>query len=301
MIDPFDILEAHHVLDLRTLPLTMSTAAFGETADASPIFDLESMWHRGRFRPSLLAESPERSEAWRAQYALEGLPMLPPLNGSARIASDPWRWLARENGREERKLQERSGLRKTDFTRLRQTAEQQDVLFQLPFWQPPDEVAIPDRLLYWSDPGSLHWHLGLSERLLSNWNLPPPDGPSDKQRRNLKKPRETSWEGFAISSLLRASGIRATGNVWRAPDGEIDLILRWPEARSVWAIEITLGRRKPLSPGFDLGCILTQAERGIIVFNDRIGKPKVSWPRNFSRGVEVMNLEDALREVKGGP
>ena len=134
----------------------------------------------GRKQPigtPLLAESPERSEAWRAQYALEGLPLLPPLNESARIASDPWRWLARENGREERKLQERSGLRKVDFIRLRQSAEQQDVLFQLPFWQPADEAAIPDRLLYWSDSGSLHWHLGLSERLLSNWHLPAPDGP----------------------------------------------------------------------------------------------------------------------------
>lgn len=301
MIDPFHTLEAHDVLELRAIPLAVPTAAIEDTADAPPIFDLESMWHRGRFRPSLLAESPERSEAWRAQYAVEGLPLLPPLNDTARIATDPWRWLARQNGREERKLQERSGLRKGDFIRLRQIAEQQDVLFQLPFWQPPDEPAVADRLLYWSDSGALHWQLGLSERLLSNWRLPPPDGPSEKQRRILKKPRETSWEGFAISSLLRAAGSRAKGNVWRAPDGEIDLILLWPEARTTWAIEITLGRKKPLSPGFDLGCHLTQAARGIIVFNDRIGKPKVAWPRNLSRVVEVMNLEDALREVKAGP
>lgn len=301
MIDPFETLEAHHALGREPVPLATSAGAIGVTADAAPIFDLESMWHRGRFRPSLLAETPERSEAWRAQYALEGLPLLPPLVEGARIASDPWRWLARENGREERKLQERSGLRKDDFIRLRQIAEQQDVLFQLPFWQPPDERAIPDHLLYWSDSGALHWQLGLREQLLANWRSPPPDGPSDKQRRILKKPRETSWEGFAISSLLRAAGIRAKGNVWRAPDGEIDLILLWPEARSTWAIEITLGRKKPLSPGFDLGCKVTQAERGIIVFNDRIGKPKVTWPRRLSRVVEVMKLEDALREVKAGP
>lgn len=301
MIDHADVIEAHRVLELRIEPGIGGVTPLTEMVDALPVFEIETMWHRGRFRRSLFAESPELSEAWRERYAVDGMPMLPPIVRRAPIMLDPWRWLARENGREEHKLQQRSGLAKPDFIRIREIAEQQDVLFRLPFWQAPGEVPHDDRLLYWSDPGALHWHLGLNERLLRNWERSPPDGPTPQEFKALKMPRETSWEGFAISCILRACGLRATGSIWRAPDGEIDLILTWSDTRRRWAVEVTLGRNKRLSPVFDLGCNITEAERGILIYNEQIGKPKVAWPKNFSRVVEVMTLADALREVRVGP
>lgn len=61
MLEPFDTIEAHHFLDFGTASLIEPTIAIA-TAPALPVFDLERMWHRGRFRPSLLADSPELSE-----------------------------------------------------------------------------------------------------------------------------------------------------------------------------------------------------------------------------------------------
>ena len=97
MIEPPETVEAHDVLDLRTeLVVGQTVQVVTETTQIRPIFDLERMWHRGRFRPSLLAVSAERSELWRAQYSGQGLPLLPPLRKTARLAPDPWRWLAFE-------------------------------------------------------------------------------------------------------------------------------------------------------------------------------------------------------------
>lgn len=295
-----EVVEAH--LPFKRKPSQPASLLFGGASIAAVeltarAFGLETMWHRGRFAPSLYADSPARSRAWLDGYARQGLPMLDGLAERFATRGGMWLWLARENGREEHGIQRRSGLTRVDFERVRSTAVQQDVLYQLPLWSAPGEVPTQKPLLYWTDPGVLHWHCALTEEMLLDWT-----GrvfPHDRERLQLL--RAKSWEGFVISCLLRAAGTRASGRVWRAIDGEIDLILDWPDSRSTWAIEVTLGRNKELRRAFADGCVATQAERRIIVFNQIVGKPRVKGAADVLTGVEWMSLEEALREVRSGP
>jgi hypothetical protein len=143
----------------------------------------------------------------------------------------------------------------------------------------------------------LHHLLGLPETELRDWD-----------RRSLEyrdalwdRRRDLSWEGFAISCIIRAVGIRARVSYWTAPDGEIDLVLDWLQSRECWAIEITLGRNKKMKTYFERGCGEVQATRAILLHNAIVGAPKIKWDRSMARNVEIMTLEDALLAVDEGP
>lgn len=298
--DDLRLIEAHH--SLRGVDFEQGLAV-GEMAgiatfDAVPArIDLEVMWHRGRFASSLQTPSIEASEAWLSAHAEELLPLHPESVARSALGDRPWHWFARENGRDEGGIFKRSGMRRPDFDQLRRIAEQRDVLFRLEPWHPPDHPVDHRPFLYMTDSGLLHHLLGLPGRALANWEARLPVF----RRKPWELRREASWEGFAISCIMRAAGTRALASYWRGQDGEIDLILDWRNDRTVWAIEITLGRKKALNKGFESGCAEVQAERVMIVHGPRLAGFKVRPAGAFGRAAELMTLEEAVFAVWLGP
>ncbi|WP_296720858.1 DUF4143 domain-containing protein [Erythrobacter sp.] len=292
------LIEAHHGIQrANTLALRDLTLDTNSPAASAPPIELESMWHRGRFAQSLLAPDGPASDRWRADNAEDLLPFRPHLPSHSPLATDPWRWIANENGLEESGLFTRSLLQWEVFERLRQTGEQQDVIFRLPAWSPPGEATSRPSFLYMTDSGVLHHLIGLPEVVLNSWDKRPPQyrgGTWDGYR-------QRSWEGFAISCLARAAGVRAHAFYWTAADGEIDLILDWSSSSECWAIEITIGRNKKLKSYFEIGCGEVQATRAILLHNSVVGIPKIKWDRGMARNLEIMTLEEALLEVDAGP
>lgn len=292
------LIEAHHgIRRLDALTLTDFTPGQPVPTEPATSFDLETMWHRGRFARSLLALNGPSSDLWRAENSDDLLPFRPDLPLHSPLVDDPWRWFALHNGREESRLFKQSRLQRDAFDRLRQSGEQRDVIFRLPPWSPPGEPSSRPSFVYLTDSGILHHLLGLPEAELRAW-----------ERRSLRFRdelwdcrRQLSWEGFAISCLARAAGARARASYWTAPDGEIDLVLDWSQTRECWAIEITLGRNKKLKCYFEQGCGEVQATRAILLHNSMVGAPKIKWDRGMSRKLEIMTLEEALLEVDAGP
>ncbi|MEG3155703.1 hypothetical protein [Sphingomonas sp. RB1R13] len=140
MLDESDLrlIEAHHgIRRLDAITLTDFNPDQTMAADHAASFDLDMMWHRGRFARSLLAPSGPASDVWRAENTDELLPLRPDLPKHSPLASDPWQWFALQNGREETAIFQQSRLRRDAFDRLRQTGEQRDVIFRLAPWSPP--------------------------------------------------------------------------------------------------------------------------------------------------------------------
>ena len=292
------LIEAHHGIR-RLDAITLTDFAPGQPVTADPFvsFDLETMWHRGRFARSLLAPSVLASDVWRAENAENLLPFRPDLPEHSPLIGDPWRWFALQNGREETALFRQSRLQRAAFDRLRQTGEQRDVIFRLAPWSPPGEPSAWPSFVYLTDPGVLHHLLDLPEAELRDW-----DRRSLQYRDELWNIRRNrSWEGFAISSLIRAAGARARAAYWTASDGEIDLILDWSQSQECWAIEITLGRNKKMKSYFERGCVEVQATRAILLHNAVVGAPRIKRGRGMARNVEIMTLEEALIDVDAGP
>lgn len=292
------LIEAHHGIR-RAHSAALIGLASDQPAVLEPVgsFDIQRMWFRGRFARSLFAPSGLESDQWRARNEDELLPLGGDLPGHSPLAPHPWRWFAIENGHEETGLLKRSRLRRDTFDRLRDVGEQRDLIFRLAPWSPPGEPSPWPDFIYLTDSGILHHLLGLPEAELNDW-----------QRRSLRyrdavwdRRRELSWEGFAISCLVRAVGARGRASYWTAPDGEIDLILEWSQSRECWAIEITLGRSKRIKSHFERGCGEVQATRAILLHNSLVGAPKIKWDRDMARNLEIMTLEEALLAVDAGP
>lgn len=290
----FEIVEAHDVLGVEAGEAFASTA---QVATAPRFFDLSTMWRRGRYAPSLFADSDARSFAWLGRAVSGGMPMLPMIDERPLDTGKFWPRLARENAREEHGIQKRSRLKLSDFTRIRQSGEQHDLLYRLPRWVAPGDKSIEPAKLYWSDPGLLHSALGWDARRFEG-NLA---GLSSLEIKRLQTTwKQDSWEGFVVTSLVRCAGVRAKASVWRGPDGEIDLILNWTEARETWAVEVTMGRKKDLR-SLGLGQNLTQASRAFVVYNQQVACPRLDGLTRYGGAIDCVTLSQALRAVRAGP
>ena len=106
ILDGVEIVEAHEALGRETFRLPGSTAQ--TTGTAIPAFDLErDMWRRGRFAPSLFADTGARSFEWRRQALVDVLPWLPQAQANGSSSDDIFRTLALGNAREEHGVQQR--------------------------------------------------------------------------------------------------------------------------------------------------------------------------------------------------
>lgn len=263
------------VHDALRLDIPSALTAVGELqAVALRAFTIEQCWSRGRFEASLFAPTEERSYVWRSGFIRDQLPLLPAdRRGRPLDPASFWLEVARYNGEPQAALQKRLGRDAPTLERVLQIAEQQDILYRLPHWTAPGEISKRSDLVYWTDSGLLH-------RLL---NARSPDRLSDRERGK-------SFEGFAIASLAAAGGPGAKASVWRRGEDEIDLILEWDSSAERWAIEITHSKIKKLGKGFWRGCEETEPTRIIAIQRE----PGATSDR---RGVERMELRDALREV----
>lgn len=232
------IVEAHEALGRETARIPILTVP--TTVALTPAFDLErDMWRRGRFAPSLFADSGARSFEWRQQALAGVLPWLPQTSANGIFPDEFFRALALGNAREEHGLQQRSGLKNADFSRILQLGVQSGVWMRLRRWAPLGERSDDPAKLYWIDPGLLHAMLGWSDEIFGNKIAGLSAGQPTPERD--KQILHNSWEGFVITSLVRCVGNSARPTVWRSPTGEIDLILTWLGGEDVWAIEVTMG------------------------------------------------------------
>lgn len=238
-------------------------------------FTIDECWARGRFEGSLFAPTTERSFAWRGDYIRSRFPLLPRDHKDREI--DPnliWPEIARLNGSPQSALQKALGRDAATVEQVLQIAEQQDILFRLPYWVAPGEASERSPLIYWTDSGLLHRLLGERE----------PEEMSDLRRGK-------SYEGFAIGAIVSAAGLGVSARVWGRGQDEIDLVLERSGSPERWAIEITSSQTKKLSAGFHRGREETNPTRAIVI-------QRQNGPAGGRDGIERMQLIEVLRELR---
>lgn len=289
-----EVVEAHDLLLAE--PIGIADEAPSQLDIAVPRFALADLRRRGRYLPALQAPTYDGAATWIGDQVLPELPIIPDDLPIGIESEDVWSELARSNGEWAWGAQKRTRMKRVAFERLVATGQQQGVLYRLPRWAEPGTKQPGDAKLYLSDPGILHRLLRWNERMYRVGPLGVGAGQVDLFWRQ----RDRSWEGFVVSSLIRAAGPRAKPTVWEANPGEIDLILDWH--RETWAIEITRGRTKRFRELHGQGHRATGAARPMmLVFDDEVGRPDLKGALKLGHRVECMTLAQALREVRAGP
>lgn len=288
------IVEAHDLL----LPEPFEFPEVGpREVDNAPLrFTLADLRRRGRLFQALQEPTFDRAAAWIGNQVLPQLPALLDDLPVGVTPTDIWSELARSHGDWAHGIQRRSRMKQAAFERLVAMSEQQNLLHRLPRWCEPGSKERRDFKLYLNDPGILHRLLGWDERIYN-------EGPARVGQALTElfwRRRDKSWEGFVISSLVRAAGPSAKATVWEVNPGEIDLILDWDG--ETWAIEVTRGRNKKFRELHGEGHRATGATRPImLVYDDEVGVPNLKGALQLGHQVECMTLREALREVRAGP
>jgi uncharacterized protein len=241
----------------------------------------QSLWVRGGFPDSFLAETEAESFEWRAAFIQTYLERDVPSLGP-RVPAETlhrfWQMLAHNQGQMLNASQLAAGLGISSQTVARYLDIMVDLLLvrRLQPWSTnAGKRLVRSPKVYVRDSGLLHTLLGIRdlETLLGH----PVIG--------------SSWEGMLIENIL--STVPATTQAWfyRTTVGaEIDLVLEaTPNQR--WAIEIkrSLGDPKP-SKGFYIGCEDIKAARQIVLYpGDETYK--------IDSKTEVMSLRTFLSDV----
>jgi predicted AAA+ superfamily ATPase len=206
--------------------------------------DTDTLWLRGGFPDSLLAESDEQSLRWRRDFIRTYLERDIPQFGP-RIAAETlrrfWTMLAHRQG---------APLNVAELARnigadAKTAARYVDLLVDLLLARrlPPWHANVGKRLvkaarLFLRDTGLVHALLGIAdlEALLAH----PVVG--------------LSWEGFVIENLLAVVPEGTEAAYYRTSGGaEIDLLLHLP-GRERWAVEIKRGMAPKADRGFHAAC-----------------------------------------------
>ncbi|MBI2372521.1 MAG: ATP-binding protein [Deltaproteobacteria bacterium] len=242
---------------------------------------LESLWLRGGFPESLLADSDAVSLRWRVDfirtYLERDIPQLGP-----RIPAETlrrlWTMLAHQQGG----LLNAAALARALAVDGKTVASYLDLLVDLllvrrlaPWHGNVRKRLVKSPKVYVRDSGLLHALLGLGDReaLLSH----PVAG--------------ASWEGLAIESLIAAAPSGSEAYFFRTAAGaEIDLLLKLPGQRRPWAIEIKRGLAPQIERGFHLACDTVRPKRRMVVYGGVERFP-------LAEGVEAAPLLDLCEEV----
>lgn len=245
----------------------------------------ETLWTRGGFPDSFLADSDEASTIWRENfmrtYLERDIPQLGP-RVPAETLRRFWTMLAHVQGGTLNAAQLARGLGVDGKT----VARYLDLLVDLLLVRrlPPLHANVGKRLVkspkvYVRDSGIVHTLLGLDDRdaVLGH---PVAGG---------------SWEGFVIENLLGAAPERVKAGFYRTSAGaEIDLVLEMPGGK-LWAVEIKRGLAPKLDKGFHHAREDLKPERSFVVYSGDDRYPK-------AEGVEAIGLREmaALLESGGG-
>jgi len=236
---------------------------------ASAGYDLDSVWVRGGFPESLLAEDDRASLNWRLDfirsYLERDVPMFAPRMPAPTIGR-LWTMLANGQGSLLNQARLAAGL----GVSAPAVARYIDLLIDLQLVRrlPPWSSNLGKRLVrspktYVRDSGVLHALLEIEswDELVGH----PVVG--------------ASWEGFVIENLIAAAGERWTPYFFRTEDGaEIDLLLE-RAGRPGMAVEVKRGSAPEAGKGFRLAAQTLKVKRKYVVYPGE---------ERFSLGGDVM-------------
>lgn len=243
--------------------------------------DMESLWLRGGFPDSFLADSEEQSVLWRQNfirtYLERDVPQFAP-----RISTETlrrfWGMLSNAQGTLINVAQLAGNLGIDQKT----AQSYMDLLIDLlmvrklqPWHSNIGKRLVKSPKVYVRDSGLVHSLLSISnkEALLSH--------PIIGQ----------SWEAFIIENLTATLPNGAIPYFYKTSGGaEIDLIIAWPN-QEIWAIKIKRSLQPKVEKGFHQACIDLEPKKKFVVY---------AGQERFSLGhdVEVISLLDLSNEIK---
>jgi predicted AAA+ superfamily ATPase len=243
--------------------------------------DIESLWLRGGFPDSFLADSEEQSVLWRQNfirtYLERDVPQFAP-----RISTETlrrfWGMLSNAQGTLINVAQLAGNLGIDQKT----AQSYMDLLLDLlmvrklqPWHSNIGKRLIKSPKIYVRDSGLVHSLLSIAnkEALLSH--------PIIGQ----------SWEAFIIENLTATLPNGAIPYFYKTSGGaEIDLIIAWPN-QEIWAIEIKRSLQPKVEKGFHQACLDLEPKKKFVVY---------AGQERFSLGhdVEAISLLDLSNEIK---
>ncbi len=255
--------------------LELEVAATGASA-------MNTLWLRGGFPRSFLADSNRESYEWRIAFIRTYLERDVPALGP-RIPAETlrrlWQMLAHSQGQLLNAAQLAAGLGISSQTVFRYL----DVLVDLllvrrlhPWVSNVKKRLTRSPKVYVRDSGLVHALLGI--RSLDDVLGHPIAGPS--------------WEGMAVENLLGCLSQVVPATFYRTAAGaEIDLVVD-AGAGEVWAIEMKRSLAKPApKPGFYIGCEDVRATHRVVVYP---GEDTFA----IGRDTIVMSLAEAMRRLR---
>ena len=241
---------------------------------------VQSLWLRGGFPESCLAENDTASLDWRWDFIRTYLEKDIPLLGP-RIPAETlrrlWTMLAHNQGAMLNASNLAAGLGVSGQTIGRYIDLLVDLLLirRLQPWRSNvGKRLVKTPKVYVRDSGIVHALLGI-EDFNSLLGHPVVGG---------------SWEGFVIENILASISERIPRSFYRTSGGaEIDLILE-PAASERWAIEIKLSTAPKVKKGFYSACDDIQATRKILIYSGEDSFP-------MKDNVEAMGLQSFMKEL----
>lgn len=238
---------------------------------------ISSLWLRGGFPDSFLAETDRASLTWRQDFMRTYLERDIPSFG-LRIPAETlrrfWTMLAHEQGGllNAAKLAGNLGVSGQSVARYLDLLVDLMLVRRLPPWHAnAGKRLVKSPKVYIRDPGLTHALLGIEtiEDLLGH---PVVGG---------------SWEGFCIEALIAAAPRGTEASFYRSSAGaEIDLILKLPRGET-WAIEIKRTTQPKVTRGFHIATEELDVSERILVYAESREVPGQG-------GVRAMPLMNAL-------
>ena len=239
---------------------------------------LETLWVRGGFPRSFLADNDDLSMAWRRDFIRTYLERDIPQFGS-RIPAETlrrfWTMLAHNQSQTLNAAKLAAGLGVDGKT----VAGYLDLLVDL--------------LLVRRLPA---WHSNAGKRLVKSPKVQVRDsgiahallGIRDKEALLGHPVAGATWESFVIETLIAAAPDGTEAHYYRTATGnEVDLVLTLP-GRKPWAVEIKRSSAPIVERGFHLACADLKPEKCYVVYPGRERFP-------LSAGTEVIGLGDLGR------
>lgn len=225
--------------------------------------DLDSLWLRGGFPRSVLAETDMLSSEWREDfirtYLERDIPLLGPHIPAVTLRRF-WTMLAHQQGSILNAAKLASGLDVSSTTIIRYVDLMVDLLLARrlqPWHANTGKRLVKSPKVYLRDSGLVHQLLGIQnpDSLLSN----PVVG--------------MSWEGFIIENLIGSAPRHTESYFYRTATGvELDLLLQFPN-KELWAIEIKRTSAPTPSKGFHIACKDLKPTQKFIAYNGEESYP----------------------------
>jgi uncharacterized protein len=243
--------------------------------------DIDTLWLRGGFPESYLADSDPESLLWRLDFMRTYLERDVRQFG-LQVGTEPldlfWRMIANDQGElfNGQRYAKSLGVSGPTVTRYLGIFENL-LLFRIlrPWHSNAGKRLVKSHRTYVRDAGLLHAILGLGTM-------------ADLRGHGIVG---KSWEGFVIEALIAAAGPFARTWFYRTAAGaEADLVIEFGASR-IWAIEIKLSSAPTVDRGFHHACDDLAATRRILVHRGETVFP-------MRGGIEAMPLADAIEAVR---